>query len=195
MRRSASSRSLEPSSQLQLAVDGGDAAPDEAHVVRERALREREEHGERGRKQRCDAQLTGDRRIAADHREATPREAEPQVRVEAAAEELEVVGDDEEEADGDEEGEPRARRRSRPTTPIPHAAAIEIAASPTSTPSGMLVRSGRPRSSSSAWAPIPTASPKAATAAPRRPHATREPDSRRSRRTRGARPCTAGAAA
>ena len=56
--------------------------------------------------------------------------------------------------------------------PMAHAPAIETAASATSTGLGMPVRSGRPRSSSSAWAPIPTASAKAATAAPSRPQAT-----------------------
>ena len=56
------------------------------------------------------------------------------------------------------------------TMPIAHAAAIETAASVTSTADGIRVRNGRPFSSSSAWAPIPIARKNASTVHPRRPH-------------------------
>jgi len=60
-----------------------------------------------------------------------------------------------------------------PMIPIAHAPAIEVTARATRTELGIPVRSGRPRNSSSAWAPIPTASAKASTAAPSLPHAPR----------------------
>ncbi len=89
----------------------------------------------------------------------------------APAGELEVVGQDEEHAEGNEQDEPGLEGNGA-DDPIAHATPTETAASATSTAPGMLVRSGRPLSSSSACAPIPTASPNAATAAPRRPQAT-----------------------
>jgi hypothetical protein len=55
-------------------------------------------------------------------------------------------------------------------TPIAHAPAIDHAASPTSTRSGMRVRSGRLFISSSACAPMPIARKNASTVQPRRPH-------------------------
>ena len=96
--------------QLQLALDCRDAAPDEAHVIGERALRERQEHGERAREERADAEVSRNRGVAANQREAAPGEAEPQVGVEATAEELEVVRNDEEQPDGDEEDQPGLER-------------------------------------------------------------------------------------
>ena len=104
---------------------------------------------------------------------AAPREREPEVVVEAAAEQLEVVGEHEEGArederdqrrrDGDRPGDPdrAARRRGR------------AAASAISVRSESAVRSGRPFSSSSACAPTPTARKNAPSAAPRRPRSKR----------------------
>ena len=74
----------------------------------------------------------------------------------APAEELEVVRDDEERAGRDEREEPQVNAIA-PKMPIPTAPAIDATASATGR-SGMRVPSGRPRSSSSAWAPMPTAS-------------------------------------
>ena len=81
-------------------------------------MREREENGERGREQRRDAQISGDRRVSTDDGKPAPGETEPEVRVESAFEELEVVGEDEEDADRDEQGDPglegdRARNSDR----------------------------------------------------------------------------------
>ena len=56
------------------------------------------------------------------------------------------------------------------TIPIAQAAAIETAASPTSTGAGIPVRSGRPFSSSSACAPIPIARKNARVAHPSTAH-------------------------
>ena len=58
-----------------------------------------------------------------------------------------------------------------PTIPIAIAPAIETTASTTSTRSGIRVFSGRPLSSSSACAPIPTARKNAASVHSRRSHA------------------------
>ena len=165
-------RSCSPSRSSSSPSTATTPAPDEAHVIRERALREREEDGECSREQRGHAQLAGDRRVSTDQREAAPGEPEPQVGVESSAEELEVVGQDEEDPERHEQHEPRLvrerrrRRRSR-TRPRPRRRRGRRGSG-----SGMPVRSGRPFSSSSACAPIPTASPNATTAAPRRPHAT-----------------------
>jgi hypothetical protein len=93
--------------QLELAVDRGDAPAHEAHVVRERSLCEREEDRERRGEERGDAQISRDRCISTDRGEATPGEPEPEVGVEAAAEELEVVCQDEEHAERHEDDEPR----------------------------------------------------------------------------------------
>ena len=70
--------------------------------------------------QRLGRQLLGDDEVAGQQRERAPGEREPEVGVEAAAEELEVVGEDEEGADRDERRAARAstrgprRCRSRP---------------------------------------------------------------------------------
>ena len=65
----------------------------------------------------------------------------------------------------------QASKVTAPTRPIEQAPRIETLASPTSIRSGILVRSGRPFSSSRACAPTPTARANAATAAPSRSQA------------------------
>ena len=84
-----------------------DAAAHEAHVIRERSLRQREEDGEGSGEQGGEVEIACDRCVAADDREAAPRKPEPEVRVEASFEELEVVGEHQEEPDGNECHEPR----------------------------------------------------------------------------------------
>ncbi len=108
--RSASRRLARSVAQLELAAYRLDAPADVANVIRERPLREREEHAEGGGQHGCDADLAGDRRVAADDREAAPGEPEPEVGVKATAEELEVVGEHEKGADGHEEGDPGLER-------------------------------------------------------------------------------------
>ena len=53
-----------------------------------------------------DAEVAGDRRVAAEHREAAPREPEPEVGVEATACKLEVVREHEEDAERNEQRDP-----------------------------------------------------------------------------------------
>ena len=88
--------------------------------------------------------------------------------MQATAEELEVVRKDDEGADGDEGEQPR-HNATAPATPIAHAAPIDTAAIAMSARRGIPVPSGRPLSSSSACAPMPTARKKATSAATSRP--------------------------
>src|SRR5262245_30293860 len=73
--------------QFELSIDRSHLAPHEANVVRERPLREREEGGERGAEESRGAEVTRDGGVPADDREASPGEAEPEIRVEASAHE------------------------------------------------------------------------------------------------------------
>src|SRR5439155_26819135 len=82
-----------------------------AHVpdlLRERALCEREQDCEPSRENGDAVDRARDGCISTHEREATPREPEPDVRVEAAPGELEVVGEDEKDPDGNENEEPGA---------------------------------------------------------------------------------------
>ena len=109
-----------------------------------------------------DVELLRPREVRGEERKGAPGEREPDVAVEAPAEQLEVVRDDDEAAGDDEGARSRGRRVTAPTTPIATAPAIETTASATSTRPGSACRSGRPLSSSSACAPIPTARKNAA---------------------------------
>src|SRR3989442_5907552 len=84
-----------------------------AHRGRELSLRDRE----RGRIGRGEEAFGANRlrldEEAGERGKAAPREREPPVRVEAAAEELEVVREDQEAAGGDEREQPPAPGRRR----------------------------------------------------------------------------------
>ena len=77
-------------------------------LLRERALCEREQDCEPSREHGDAVDRARDSCISTHEREATPREPEPDVRVEAAPGELEVVGEDEKDPDGNENEEPGA---------------------------------------------------------------------------------------
>ena len=148
-------------------VDGGDASANGPHLRGQSALREAEE-------ERCRSRRAPPRRsmrsavteVARQDREGAPGEAEPEVGVEAAAEELEVVGGNEERSDRDEReqprppGEGRGRRRSRPR----RRARQRRARSATRLRDRRAAAAGR-RSSSSACAATPSARKNAASAA------------------------------
>ena len=97
-----------PSASSSSPVTRDDLAAASPDGRREPALGEREERspsgGEHGR--RADRAGAGD--VARDDRERAPGEREPEVGVEAAAEQLEVVGRDEERADRDQRQDPEA---------------------------------------------------------------------------------------
>ena len=98
--------------------------------------------------------------------EGSPGGREPESAVEAAAEQLEVVRDDEERADRDEDEQPeRARDRDRRCRSQRRRRSRPRRAS-TSTGGEMRVCSGRPRSSSRACAPTPIASTNASVVQP-----------------------------
>ena len=137
--------------QLELAVDRCNTAPDEAHVVGERALRERQEHGERPCEAGPDAELTRHRCVATDERETTPGEAEPRSEWKRPPRSSRLYARTRNSPTGTSSTQPGSNVTA-PTSPMPQAAAIDAAASPTRTLSGMPVRNGRPRSSSSACA-------------------------------------------
>src|SRR5919201_734002 len=80
---------------LDVPRDHSGAAPDLANRRREHALRPAEQSGEQGGEQRRAAQRVRACEVRGQHRERAPAEREPRIAVQAAAEELEVVGDDE----------------------------------------------------------------------------------------------------
>ena len=87
-----------------------------AHDGRECALREAREDGEERGGDGLRVQSLGRREVRRQHRKRAPHRGEPEVRMKCAAEELQVVGHDDERADGDEEREPprRAGRHGKP---------------------------------------------------------------------------------
>ena len=91
--------------------------------------------------------------------------------MEAAAEQLEVVRGDRN-APIAISGRIQRLKSSATATPSAHAEATEATASTTSSQAGIAVPSGLPASSSSAWAPMPTARKNASTVSPSRPHDT-----------------------
>ena len=128
-----------------------------------KARRDRKDGGE----QCLDRQLLGDDEVPGQQRKGAPGESEPEVGVEEAAEELEVVREDEKCACGDEREEPERPRQCRADADG-DGAADRAEREPQSTRVGIRVASGRPWSSSSACAPIPSARKNAASAASRR---------------------------
>ena len=96
-----------PVDQFERAADRGHAPPDGSHLGRQVPLRKAQEAGERGREHCSERDPLGHREVADEQRERPPVEAEPDIGVERAAEQLEVVGDDDERADSDERGQPR----------------------------------------------------------------------------------------
>jgi hypothetical protein len=69
-------------------------------------LREAQQGGERGRRNRLESKLLCAREVGGQERERAPREPEPEIAVENAAEQLEVVRRDEHAAGGDERQQP-----------------------------------------------------------------------------------------
>ena len=141
-------------------------------------------------------QALGGREVRRQDRKRAPHRGEPEVRMERAAEELEVVGHDDERSDGDEDERATRSCRPRPHRPIAQAAAIETAASATSTPARD-PRAKRP--------PVQLVECVRADAHGEKERERRPPEQRptsaaaraprRSRHRRGARACTAGGAA
>src|SRR5207247_6186100 len=96
-------------------LERAELAPRTADGCREAPLDEAQPRRVGGREEALDAQRLRLDEEAGQRGEAAPREREPEIRVKAAAEELEVVRRDEERARRDEEQEPPAPRGRRPS--------------------------------------------------------------------------------
>ena len=159
-----------PVGALELAANRDHPASHVPHVAREHALGEREQHrkdrGEHG--DASDVARHG--RVATEHGEAAPRQPEPEVRMEPPPASSRLYASTRKIPMG-MSSPSQASKVTAPATPIMQAPRIETPASATRIRSGIFVRSGRPFSSSRAWAPTPTARANAATAAPSRPQA------------------------
>ncbi len=162
---------------------------------REGTLGEREENGEPGAEERGVRKLARHGRVSAQDREAAPGEPEPEVGVEPAAGELEVVGEHEEDAQREEHEQPGLERdendgadRACRRRGSPQRARRERCPGFACRADGRGARRARARRSRGRARTPPRPHP----AAPTRRAAR---GSRRSRRTRGATPCTGGAAA
>ena len=99
-----------PSLPGDLAAQRRHPTPNVAHLGREPALREAQRHRERGRGDGLGRDPPGGREVRGEQGKASPGEPEPQVGVEAAAGELEVVRAYDEDARGDERADPRVSR-------------------------------------------------------------------------------------
>ena len=103
----------------------------------------------------------GLRRVGGQHRERAPGGGEAEVGVDDPAEQLGVVGDDKEHGPTTMNGSSAQPTLATPTTPSATAPARPTTVTATRAGAGIRVCSGRPFSSSSAWAARPTARKKA----------------------------------
>src|SRR5919204_2650389 len=92
-----------------IAAEGALLATHPPHRRRQDALRVAQQRGCSGRDHRLDANRLRSREVRREQRQRSPREREPQIPVQAAAEQLEVVGDRDERTRRDEREEPQAR--------------------------------------------------------------------------------------
>src|SRR6476646_3238187 len=92
--------------ELDAAGHGTCPASHEPHGRRETPLSMAQECGKRGGEHRLDANRFGGGKVRGQHRERAPREREPRIAVQAAAEELEVVRDRDERSNSDESEQP-----------------------------------------------------------------------------------------
>ena len=126
------------------AAHGGDPPARAPHFVREDVLREAQQGREPGGRDRLDRHALGDREVAGEKWQCAPAEREPGRAVAAAAEELEVVGDDDEAARPRRTRAATASTRSRPRlrsrSPL-----RSSDGEPRRGRRGISVRSGRPR--------------------------------------------------
>src|SRR4051812_26963216 len=94
---------------LDAARHGTCPASDKPHGRRETPLSMAQECGKRGGEHCLDADRLGGGKVRRQHRERAPREREPRIAVQAAAEQLEVVCDRDERSNSDEGEQPEVR--------------------------------------------------------------------------------------
>ena len=177
------------------ALDRRDAPAQPADGRRERPLRRGDRRARGRQRERLGLSVPVWANEAVSDRERAPREREPEVGVDRAAEQLEVVRHTRN-TPAPMNAQIHGETSSAPSMPSATAPASPTTASAHSTPSGMRVPSGRPCNSSSACAATPIARKNAIDRLDQPPdvHASAR-CTRPSPRTTGARACTAGAAA